>query len=141
MKQALWLFSGVLVAFWAVQSGLGFGAAARLAYASLTVLAAAIGATFLWLWRERATPLALGMAFSWLGAASIAAWWNHARGLENAEWMRGNPVLFVCLALYMTGAILHFAVISRSLDMPVRRGLVWGTAAATSLALVLALTG
>lgn len=135
MKQGLWLFSGLLVALWSMQSGLGFGAAARLAYGGLTVLAAAIGVTFLWLWRERATPLAIGMAFSWAGAASIAAWWAHARGLASPEWMRGHPVLFVCLSLYMTGAILHFAVILQSFEATTRRGLVWGTAGAAALAL------
>jgi hypothetical protein len=104
--------------------------AAQLAYGGLTLLAAGIGATFLWLWRERATPLALGMAFSWAGTASITAWWGWARGLGAADWMRGHPALFVCLALYMTGAILHFAVIGRSLDNTARAALLVGTAAA-----------
>ena len=136
MKQGLWLFFGLLAALWGLQAAAGFRVAAQLAYGGLTALALAIAATFLWLWRERATPLALGMAFSWAGAASVTGWWSWARRLDSAEWMRGNPVLFLCLALYMTGAILHFAVIGRSLDRRARDGLILGTAAAAALAIV-----
>lgn len=138
MKQGIWLFAGLLAGFWGLQAAAGFDVAARLAYSGLTGLAATIAATFLWLWRERATPLALGMAFSWAGAASVTGWWSWARGLDNADWMRGHPALFLCLALYMTGAILHFAVIGRSLDRRARDGLILGTAAAAALAVVAA---
>lgn len=136
MKQGVWLFAGLLAALWALQAMAGFRVAAQLAYSGLTALAIAIAATFLWLWRERATPLALGMAFSWAGAASVTGWWSWARKLDSADWMRGHPALFLCLALYMTGAILHFSVIGRSLDRRARGGLILGTVLAAALALV-----
>ncbi len=139
MKQGLILFVGVLAALWVLQAAVGFRVAAQLAYGGLTALSLAIAATFLWLWRERATPLALGMAFSWAGAASVTGWWSFARGLDQASWMRGHPALFLCLALYMTGAILHFAVIGRSLDPVARDGLILGTAVAAALAIAASL--
>lgn len=135
MKQGLLLFTATLAALWLLQAAMGFRVAAQLAYAGLTALALAIAGTFLWLWRERATPLALGMAFSWAGAASVTGWWSWARTLDHGEWMRGHPALFFCLALYMTGAILHFAVIGRSLDRTARDGLILGTAVAAALAI------
>jgi hypothetical protein len=67
-------------------------------------MAALIAATFLWLWWVRATPLALGMALSWSGVALVAA---------------ADPVLpLPALPLLTSGAILHFAVMRRSMNLP-----------------------
>ena len=42
-----------------------------IAYRAMTLMAAMISLTFLWLWARRATPLALGMSLSWAGASSV----------------------------------------------------------------------
>ncbi|RVV99266.1 hypothetical protein EKE94_00780 [Mesobaculum littorinae] len=137
MKQALCLTAGVAVLLWVSRVGLGPGAAARAGYTAMTPLAAAIAATFLWLWRERATPLALGMAFSWAGAAGLCLWWARVGAAPGPlPGQAVPPAVFACLALYLTGALLHFAVIRSSLPSGAARGLVWGTAAATAAVLV-----
>jgi hypothetical protein len=73
-----------------------------------------ISATFLWLWGERATPLALGMSFSWLGTGLFAGgfWVVDLLGLPVG--LRSEDTALVVLAVCIVGALLHFAVIHRS---------------------------
>ncbi len=130
MKQAATLFTLILLGLFALHFTFGFRLAAEVAYGALALLGAAISVTFLWLWRERATPLALGMAFSWGGTATAAGWWWFARGLDDPAWLRAHPALFACLALFLTGAILHFAVIGRSLQGAWRTPMLVGAALA-----------
>lgn len=95
--------------------------ALELAFGTLAALAAMISATFLWLWRERATPLALGMSFSWAGTALILGqlWWIEVNMPGLIPQM---PLSF--LAFLMTGCILHLAAIDASFGRGGRRVLL-----------------
>lgn len=114
MKRVSVLLAVVVALFWAVFAAMGYEATYQLAYGAFTLMAAMISLTFLWLWAVRATPLALGMSFSWAGAASVVGWWWVYNLLSQPAIMRENEVLFVFLSFYFVGAILHFAVIERS---------------------------
>ena len=122
MRQALVIAALATAALWAVHAAAGWDAAYRLGYGVVVVMALAISCTFLWLWRERTTPLALGMAFSWAGTASVLGWWWVYSLLDRPAWMDDRPVIFVCVGLYLAGAILHFVVFARSLSRPRRAG-------------------
>ena len=93
---------------------LGYHPTYQIAYGALTLMAAMISLTFLWLWAKRATPLALGMSLSWAGASSVLGWWWVFNLMGNPQGMVESGALFVFLSLYFAGAILHFAVIQRS---------------------------
>ena len=71
---------------------LGYQPTYQIAYGALTLMAAMISLTFLWLWARRATPLALGMSLSWAGASSVMGWW----------WVHGREqcVVPVSVALF-----------------------------------------
>lgn len=100
-----------------VYAGLGYEAAYEISYGAFTLMAAMVSLTFLWLWMVRATPLAMGMAFGWAGAASVMGWWWVYHILGGPAPMRQNPALFLCLSVYFVGAVLHFSVIGRSLRL------------------------
>lgn len=93
----------------------GYGTAYSVAYGAVVAEALAISATFFWLWRTRATPLALGMGFSWAGAFGVMGWWWLYQRLGAPEIMVENPILFLFVATYFIGGVLHFNVIIRSL--------------------------
>lgn len=132
MKDALGVLalavSGMLVLYAAV----GYEAAYEISYGAFTLMAAMVSLTFLWLWFQRSTPLAVGMAFGWAGAASVMGWWWIFNLLERPVPMVENAMLFVCLSVYFVGAVMHFAVIGRSLG--VARGL-WAVPVALAIAL------
>ena len=113
----LCLLSGV---FLAIHRLFGFEVAYLVGYGAFAMMAAVISGTFLWLWFRRATPLALGMAFGWAGAASVIGWWWVYKLTGRAVWMDENPLLFGCLSLYFVGALLHLQVIGRSFELPER---------------------
>ncbi|MEL6517961.1 MAG: hypothetical protein AAFQ39_09605 [Pseudomonadota bacterium] len=138
MKRACALFAVITAAFLLVHSALGFQMAYSIAYGMISVMALMISFTFLWLWRRRETPLALGMAFSWAGAASVLGWWWLYDVLERPEIMRSNAILFGFLALYFTGAVLHFVVMQRSMGVPATR-FAWPVLFAMCLATILTL--
>lgn len=117
MRQALGLFAVVVAALLVADRWLGYEAAYEIGYGALALMAAMIAATFLWLWYERTTPLALGMAFSWSGAACVMGWWWIYNLFDRPGAMVGNEVLFAFLSLYFVGAILHFSVMQRSLGL------------------------
>lgn len=118
MKQAMLLALAVAAGLYGVGLWAGYQTAFVVGYGALTLMAAMIALTFLWLWQARATPLALGMAFSWAGAACLlGAWWVY-NSLRAPEAMYGNEAVFGFLALYFVGAILHFAVVQRSMGLP-----------------------
>ena len=78
---------------------------------ALSIMAALIAGTFLWLWQVRATPLALGMGFSWSGLAILLGPWmalNHAPH---------GVIPLVALSCLCTGAALHFATIQASFGL------------------------
>ncbi|MEL7105496.1 MAG: hypothetical protein AAGM21_06230 [Pseudomonadota bacterium] len=118
MKQAFtlfFLFCGGLIA---VDVVFGFGAAYAISYGAISLMGLMISGTFFWLWYKRATPLALGMSFSWAGASTVMGWWWLYRVFERPEAMEDNAALLGFVSLYCVGAILHFGVIQSSLSLP-----------------------
>ncbi len=115
MRESLVLQVAVFAVLFAVQLWLGPRTAQALGFCLVATMAAMIAATFLWLWRQRATPLALGMAFSWFGTATILTWLWIERMVGRPPWMADTAIVLVCLAFYITGAVHHFAVIRRSM--------------------------
>ena len=104
MRQALWLLAAATAALALATVTLGPTDTAAAGYAAVAAMAALIAATFLWLWWVRATPLALGMSLSWSGVALVAA--------------TDSALPLPALPLLTTGAILHFAVMRRSMNLP-----------------------
>ena len=101
-----------------VDSAFGHHILFRIASGGIVIMSAIIAVTFFWLWQARATPLALGMGFSWSGGALVLAWWwvLAANGASSA--MTGHPALIGFIAIFTTGAVLHFAVIGSSFHWP-----------------------
>jgi hypothetical protein len=95
----------------------GYALTYAVGYGAFAIMAAMISGTFFWLWATRATPLALGMGFSWAGAASVMGWWWVYHLAAQPPAMAENAALFVFLGFYFVGAILHFVVIQRSMGM------------------------
>lgn len=114
MKQAIVLLALVMAALEAGKHLAGHDAVVEIVYGAIAMMSLMISATFLWLWRERATPLALGMSFSWLGAGLFAGgfWLVDLLGLPLG--IRSEDTALLVLAVYIVGALLHFAVIHRS---------------------------
>ena len=115
MTQALLLVAMIGALFLISHLQLGYDATYQIAYGALSLMGAMISLTFLWLWARRATPLALGMSFSWAGAASVLGWWWIYNLLEQPGAMFESQFLFLFLSFYFAGAVLHFVVIQRSL--------------------------
>lgn len=141
MRKSLLLFLGFWVGLATIDSLFGFDAAYDAGYGAISLLAVVISGTFAWLWRIRATPMALGMAFSWAGCAGLVGyWWTFNQvgrppgpGIE-------HDLLWGFVALYLAGAGAHLRVITnahgggRPLFL-----LTFGSALAASLALAFAM--
>lgn len=117
MKQAIGNFIVVSSALIIANSTLGYEAAYAIGYGALSIMAVLISGTFLWLWQQKATPLALGMAFSWAGAASVMGWWWIYNLTDRPPVMQDNGTLFFFLSAYFVGAALHFSVVQRSIGL------------------------
>lgn len=117
MKDALGVLGMSAMGMLLLYAVVGYEAAYEISYGAFTLMAAMVSLTFLWLWVQRSTPLAVGMAFGWAGAASVMGWWWIFNLLEQPVAMVENALLFMCLSVYFVGAVLHFAVIGRSLGM------------------------
>ena len=118
MKQAMALFALLAVTLVAGHARFGYATVYQIGYGAFSLMAAMISLTFLWLWARRATPLALGMSFSWAGAASVMGWWWVFNLFSRPGFMVESEILFLFLALYFAGAVLHFAVIAKSVSAP-----------------------
>lgn len=94
MMRVLGLLAVALIAMWALYFSFGYETAYRIGYGAFSLLAAMISATFFWLWRRRATPLALGMGLGWAGAASVMGWWWLYHLLDRPGGMAAHPFLF-----------------------------------------------
>ena len=115
MTDSISLLMLATVAVLLVYAGLGYEAAYEITYGAFTLVAAMVSLTFLWLWLQRATPLAEGMALSWAGSASVMGWWWIYNLLNGPAGMHENAMLLLFLSVYFVGAIMHFSVIGRSL--------------------------
>lgn len=129
MKQAVMLLVALMALFRLGYEVMGYQAVYQIAYGAITLMALMIAATFLWLFVVRATPLALGMAYSWAGAGGVLGWWWVYNAAGQPAWSVESPHLFLLLPFYFVGAVLHFAVIHRSFG---RHGtaFLWPVAAA-----------
>lgn len=114
MKKPVLLFLVITAALESTDVVFGYRHVYQVSYGAFSIMAAFIALTFYWLWSRRSTPLALGMAFGWAGAASVMAWWWLYTLFGQPDWMTESPFLFVLLAFYFVGAILHLEVICRS---------------------------
>lgn len=114
MKQAIVLLALVLLTLEAGKHLAGHDAVVEIVYGAIALMSLMISATFLWLWSERATPLALGMSFSWLGTGLFAggSWIVGLLGLPVG--LHSEDMALGVLAVCIVGALLHFAVIHRS---------------------------
>lgn len=111
MKQAILLLVVVIAVLEFGGALIGAEAMLSLAFGATALMALMIAGTFLWLWAARATPLALGMALSWAGFGLLTgAWW-----LGGMTFDRLSIVMSLALSGALSGAILHLAVIHRSL--------------------------
>lgn len=118
MRLAILGGGALFAAFLAGNALWGFWIVYQIAYGAFVLMAAMIAATFLWLWRRRATPLALGMGISWAGGAWVMGWWWIFHILGRPVGMTEHPMLFAGLAMNLTGAALHFSVIGASFSWP-----------------------
>ncbi len=114
MKQAICLVALIGALLMMCNAVLGYEPTYQIAYGALTLMAAMISLTFLWLWSRRATPRARGMSLSWAGTTSVLGWWWVFNLMGDPAPMVDSGALFLFLSLYFAGAILHFAVIQRS---------------------------
>jgi len=117
MKQAFVLLLAAMTLFQVGYRIVGYQPVYEIGYGAITLMAVMISLTFLWLWLVRATPLALGMAYSWAGTGCVLGWWWMYNATGQPEWATQSPILFSFLSLYIVGAILHFAVIHRSFGL------------------------
>ena len=114
MKQSIGLLALAIAALQFGRIAIGDAVVLAVAHGAMALMALMIAGTFLWLWLERATPLALGMAFSWLGAGVFGGWWWLAERAGAVAWVPGAGGVSALLSLCLVGAGLHFAVIHRS---------------------------
>ncbi len=114
MRQAIVQLIVIAGVFLSSNAIVGFPRSYAIGYGAFTIMAAFVSLTFLWLWVRRATPLAMGMFFSWAGAASVIGWWWLYSLDGRPAWMLQSPVFFGFLSIYFVGAILHFQVIWQS---------------------------
>lgn len=135
MKQAIALAVALAAAVELGRALVGDAPVLLVAYGAIALMALWIAATFLWLWAERATPLALGMAFSWAAGGLFAGWWWHDRLVHWPGADIAPHGVSALLALFFVGTLLHFAVIHRSFG---RRGpgFLWPVLAALALAVL-----
>lgn len=126
MIRAILLFLGVYAGLALLDRTAGFGVAYDIGYAAISLMAVVIAVTFAWLYRVRATPMALGMSVSWAGCFGLVGyWWVFAQlGRTPASYM-DHDILFFFVSLYLVGAVLHLLVISQSYFRT--RVVFWGT--------------
>ena len=115
MSRSILLVLGVYVTLTTLDRTLGYNAAHDIGYAVISLLAIVIAVVFAWLWRVRATPMAMGMALSWAGAHGfVGYWWVYDQLRRDPATYFEHDILFVFLALYFSGAVLHLSVISKA---------------------------
>ena len=114
MKQALTLYGAIFALALLGISLIGTTQMMLVGYGAIAVMALIISGTFFWLWQVRATPLALGMSFSWAGVGLTLGWWWLMQIQSSGDCQGSIVFLFAFLSLLMAGAILHFAVIQGS---------------------------
>lgn len=133
MKQALVIALLLWAAFHLTSELASFRVAAAIGFAATALIAVANCFTFLWLWYVRATPLALGMAFSWAGQAALSLWWFTTGMPGKVLWLGQDPTLFLFVSVYIVGGALHISVIQNSSGAR-RAGVIWPAMLVASIA-------
>ena len=133
MRQALLLALVLWAAFYFTVDVLDFRLALAIGFSATALIAAVNCVTFLWLWYVRATPLALGMALSWAGQTAISVWWFATGMPGKGSWFDQDPLIFLCLSIYMVGGLLHIAVIQNSAGSR-RTAAIWPVMAVAAVA-------
>ncbi|MGI9395134.1 MAG: hypothetical protein ACR2OY_10855 [Boseongicola sp.] len=118
MTNGLFMFVLLIGLFALARSGLDYWTLYQISYGAFSLMAAMISLTFLWLWAGKQTPLALGMSFSWAGAASVMGWWWVYTAFGRPAQLDQSQLLFVFLSLYFVGAFMHFSVILERAHAP-----------------------
>lgn len=111
MRQVVLLYMSLLIAAGCAVGAFGVEIALLFAYGAISLMALMIAATFFWLWKTRATPLALGMSLSWAGSGLILGWWWATQIVGCPGWGLEVAALFWFLSLLTVGAVVHFSVI------------------------------
>ena len=117
MKMSFLILLFYTVTLIAVDVVYGRDAAFAIGFGMSGCMALVIAATFFWLWRRRATPLALGMGFTKAGGGLILIWFAAYRLLERPSAMFDSAAIFLFIALYFVGAAHHFAVMQRTMQV------------------------
>ena len=128
MNRSILVLLGLYVALTTVHRTAGFELAYDIGYSALSLTALVISITFLWLWRVRATPMALGMALSWAGCFGLVGfWWVFSQIGRRPVGLPERDLLFFFISLYLAGGILHIRMISAAYLRT--RTVFWGTMA------------
>lgn len=115
MSRTILLTLGIYAALSTINRTLGFDAAYDLGYGAISLVAIVISVTFAWLWRVRATPMAMGMALSWAGCHGLVGyWWVYNQIGRGPGTVIEHDILFAFISLYFAGAVLHLSVISKA---------------------------
>ena len=122
MREAILLMLAGTAAFGAAERGFGTEAATLAAMRGAAALALPLAGAFVWLWLERATPLALGLALSWAGSGALLGMCLVTQPATGAH-------LFT--ALYGAGAILHLRVVAQVTPWPAP--IYWGAIGGAAL--------
>lgn len=117
MKQAVALTITAITLLSLGQLVLGHTVVFLIGIGTISIMSCLIGVTFFWLWFQRTTPLALGMAFSWIGIGLILGWWWLFEAQGRPVSMSDAEVLLGFVALHAVGAVLHFSVIETSFGL------------------------
>lgn len=127
MRAPVLLVLAGATAFGMAERRFGTEAATLAAMRGAAALALPLSGAFVWLWLERATPLALGLALAWAGSGALLAGWPATGAALGAH---------VFAALYGAGAVLHLRVVAGVTPWP--RPLFWG---AVGMAAIVAARG
>lgn len=126
MIHAILLFLGAYAGLATLDRTIGFSVAYDIGYAAISLMAVVISVTFAWLYRVRATPMALGMSVSWAGCFGLVGyWWVFSQIGRPPITYAEHDILFAFVALYAVGAVLHLNVISQAYFRT--RVVFWGT--------------
>ena len=122
MRGAILLMLAATAAFGVAERGFGTEAATLAAMRGAAALAIPLAGAFVWLWLERATPLALGLALSWAGSGALLGIWPVAQAAVGTHLLT---------ALYGAGAILHLRVVAQVTPWPAP--IYWGAIGTATL--------
>ncbi len=109
--------SVLMTAFWVVLTmfnlfaavGLvGYAPMYQFTYGFVTIMAAYIAVTFVYLYIRSGRAIGLAMVVSWTGTMGVQGWWWIYSVLGRSQWMADNQsLLMIPLSFYIVGTVLH----------------------------------